>query len=208
MKVYDVSLTVAEGMLAYPGDPDFRRRPFKSVKNGQGSNLSVLTMGSHTGTHVDAPRHIFDGTAGIDRVGPEILVGPCLVLEIKGNCMVELEQLKHAKLKGCTRILFKTANSRQIGRRRFNRGFTALTGAAAGYLVKKGIRLVGVDYLSVDRFHSGDHPAHRIFLKAGVVIIEGLNLKNIRPGKYELFCGPLKIRDGDGAPARVFLMAR
>ncbi|MFH0799237.1 MAG: cyclase family protein [Pseudomonadota bacterium] len=208
MKIYDVTLALEEGMPIYPGDPPFRRRVVSSLAKGASSELSVIETGTHVGTHVDAPAHMVRGGKRVDRLPLDALVGPALVVDmrrIKGH--IDVPHLKRIGWRGAMRILFRTRNSGRWARARaFGRSFTALTGDAARFLVDKGIKLVGVDGLSVDGFKSGTHPAHIPLLKAGVVIVEGLNLEGVPAGKYQLFCGPLKIKDGDGAPARVFLV--
>jgi arylformamidase len=204
-RIYDVTLPLYPRMPVYPGDPEFKRTMFKSMAQGAGSDLSLLTMGAHTGTHVDAPKHILPGRGGIDTLPLEVLVGPCLVCAIKTRDLIEVRHLRACRLSGVFRILFKTGNSRFVHKRPFRQNYVTLSVDAARYLVDRGIRLVGVDYFSVDKPHSGTHPVHQVLLRGNVVIIEGANLYAVPPGRYELFCGPLKIEDGDGAPARVLL---
>lgn len=207
-RFYDVTLSLNPRMSGYPGDPEFKRSMFKSMATGGSSDLSLLTMGAHTGTHVDAPGHILPGQGSVDRLPLEVLVGPCLVCAVTTRALIEVKHLRTCRLAGVSRILFKTGNSAFVAQRPFRQHYVTLAVDAARYLVDHGIRLVGVDYFSVDKPHSGTHPVHQVLLRGKVVIIEGLNLHGVPPGRYELFCGPLKIQGGDGAPARVLLSTR
>jgi arylformamidase len=204
-EIYDVSIPLREGMVIYPGDPPFAREEYRSIAQGASSTNSRLTMGAHTGTHVDAPRHFIDGAASIEAIPPELLVGPCRVFEVNAADAIEAADLEPLDWRGVTRALFKTRNSALWALGQFDERFVHLTRSSAEFLVQRGVRVVGVDYLSVDRFHSPDHPAHMVLLGAGVVVIEGLNLTMIEEGDYELVCAPLLLTGGEAAPARVFL---
>jgi arylformamidase len=175
------------------------------MAEGASSNNSRLMMGAHTGTHIDAPRHFIDGAASIEAIPPEVLVGPCRVFKAEAGEAIEASELERFDWTGVARALFKTRNSALLSLDRFDERFVYLARSAAELLVARGIKLVGVDYLSIDRFHSSDHPAHLILLGAGVVAIEGLNLSAIEPGDYELICAPLLVVGSEAAPARVFL---
>ena len=210
MQIFDVTLEMQRGMVVYPGCPEFGISQVASIAKGASTNQFLLTMGSHTGTHVDAPGHIFDGLGGIETLESETLVGPVRMVYLPFNRHIEVGDLKPLQWKGVLRVVFRTPNSErwEAGEEAFNQNFVALTGEAAEFLAGLRLKLVGVDYLSVDRFKSGDHPAHRALLEAGVTILEGLNLAKVPAGDYELFCGPLRISGSDGAPARVFLVKR
>jgi arylformamidase len=160
----------------------------RSIADGDGYNLSRLDFGAHTGTHVDAPVHFIDGASAAESLPLEVLIGPCVVVE-----GIQAPD-------GAERVLFKTTNSELWARDTFAEDFESLDAAMAQALVDKGVRLVGIDYLSI-----GDEEAHRILLGAGVVSVEGLDLRGVEPGAYELICAPLKLVGCDGAPARVFL---
>jgi len=204
-KIYDVSVALREGMVIYPGDAAFAREEYRSIAAGASSTNSRLTMGAHTGTHVDAPRHFIDGAASIEAIPAELLVGPCRVFEVGVPEKIEAADLEPLDWKGVARALFKTRNSALWALGQFDQRFVHLARSSAEFLVQRGVKLVGVDYLSVDRFHSPDHPAHMVLLGAGVVVIEGINLTMIEPGDYELICAPLLLSGGEAAPARVFL---
>ncbi len=206
MAIYDVSVSLRDGMPVYPGDETFRRAMVSTLAAGGGANLSALHMGAHSGTHVDAPQHMMDGRATVDELPPSALVGPATVVGIEDTQMIGRAELEKHDWRGVERALLKTANSGKLSALdRFVEDFIYLDGEAAQVLAAQKLLLVGVDYLSVDRLHSGTHPAHLALMRAGIIIVEGLDLSGVEPGRYEMFCGPLRIRGGDGAPARVFL---
>jgi arylformamidase len=208
MKLFDISVPVHEGMPTWPGDPALSLKLASSIAKGGVVNLTRIDMGAHTGTHMDAPFHFEAEGHGIDQFPLEVLVGPCRVFDltaIPGH--IDRAALETCDLRGVTRALFKTKNSRRWarGEREFDKNFVAVAADGAKYLVAHGVRLVGVDYLSVEPFGSKEHPVHHTLLRAGVAIVEGLNLTDIAPGDYELIALPIKLRDADGAPARVIL---
>ncbi len=206
MRIFDISVTLREPMPTWPGDDGFRRELTSALQEGDSANVSTLRMGAHAGTHVDAPRHFLETGCAVDEIPPGALVGPCAVIEIRSPDAVTKAELTEHGWDGVERVLLKTANSGELNRRdEFNESFIAIAPDAAEFLASKGIKLVGVDNQSVDAPGSPGHPTHHILLGAGIVIVEGLDLREVPAGRYELLCAPLKIRDGDGAPARVFL---
>ena len=201
----DVSVPLAPGIPAYPGNPAFDLQPVKRIAEGGSSNVSRLTMGTHTGTHVDAPKHFFDDGVGVDGLALELLVGRARVVDITRRGGIGAEDLAAAGLREDLRVLLKTSNSTFWHSAEFRQDYTHLTESGARYLVDQGVKVVGIDYLSVEQFKKPGAPAHRALLGAGIVIIEGLNLAEAEPGMYELYCLPLRITGADGAPARVVL---
>jgi arylformamidase len=197
MEIFDVSVPVRTGMVTYPGDPEVLLERVKAIAEGASANLTRVDMGAHSGTHVDAPLHFLEDGAGAEALPLEPLLGPCVVVEVPGLSEADAA----AAPEGAERVLFKTPNSELWGRDEFPEEFLRFDGAGARLLVERGVRLVGVDYLSV-----GDHDAHRTLLGAGVVALEGLDLRGVDPGEYFLVCAPLKLVGSDGAPARVFLV--
>jgi arylformamidase len=205
--IYDISVPVVNGGLVYPGNPPISITPQQEVSKGGSSNVSALAFGSHTGTHVDAPKHFFDNGATIDQVALDVLMGPAMLICVDDGVMaVTEEHLRLHELKGHTRVLIKTRNSGFIKELEFKKDYTYLTPDGAAYLVGLGVKLVGVDYLSVEQFHSGHHRTHRTLLENDVVIVEGLDLSGPPMGPYDLRVLPLRLAGLDGAPARAVLV--
>ena len=208
-RIYDISLPLATGGVIYPGNPAISITPQQAISKGGSSNVSRLDFGSHTGTHVDAPKHFFDDGAGVDALPLEVLMGPArlLAFDDRVTSIGEAELSAH-DLAGVTRLLLKTRNSAWLasGSAEFHPDYTFLAPDGAEWLVRHGIRLVGVDYLSVEQFHSGHHRTHRTLLGAGIVIVEGLLLSEPAAGDYDFLCLPLRLVGLDGAPARAVLL--
>lgn len=204
-KLLDVSVPLAAGLPVYPGNPDFELQPVKRIADGGSSNVSRLVMGTHTGTHVDAPRHFFDGAMSVDALPLDLLLGRARVVEISKRGGIGEEELAAAGLREDIRVLLKTSNSALWNGEGFHEEYTHLTEAGAKYLVDQGVKVIGIDYLSVEQFKKAGAPAHHALLSQGVVIIEGLNLSEADAGMYEMYCLPLRVVGGDGAPARVIL---
>jgi arylformamidase len=184
-------------MVVYPGDPTFSIERAMSLAGGDIANVSQMELGVHTGTHVDAPRHFFDGAPAVETLDLDVLVGPAVVVEVTGAGDIGPE----AVVDGAERLLFKTRNSEAAHDDVFYEDFASISAEAATRLVEAGVRLVGVDYLSV-----GSEETHQTLLRAGVIAVEGLDLREIEPGAYTLVCLPLKIVGSDGAPARAILI--
>jgi arylformamidase len=204
-KLLDVSVPLTAGMPAYPGNPEFELQEVKRLAAGGSSNVSRLVMGTHTGTHVDAPRHFFDEGIGVDALPLDLLLGRSRVVEVTKRGGIGPDELAAAGLREDLRVLLKTSNSALWNSVGFHEDYTYLTEPGARYLVDQGVKVIGIDYLSVEQFKTPGGPAHRALLSQGVVIIEGLNLAEVEPGMYEMYCLPLRVVGGDGAPARVIL---
>ena len=210
MPFYDVTVPLSNELPTYPGDPGIKVGDWRSLANGDSANVSVVNFGAHTGTHVDAPAHFIEGAAKIESLPLDSLIGECLVVEVPQDHLVVDEPFVTANVPpGTTRVLFKTRNSVFWGdtERGFHEDYVYIDPAAAHWLVESGVKLVGIDYLSDEKFNSDVFPTHLAFLSRGVVIVEGLDLRAVPGGQYELLCLPLKIAggSGDGAPARVIL---
>jgi len=188
----------------YPHNTPFSVEPIKRLARGDSSNVSTLHMSAHTGTHVDAPRHFFDEGAGTESLPLELLVGRARVIEVSSRA-VAAEDLGTIDLSDDIRVLIKTRNSRLWGSPEFHADYVGVTESGAKHLVEHGIKVVGVDYLSVEQFKNPGAPAHHVLLGAGMIVIEGLDLRQVEPGIYEMFCLPLRVVGSDGAPARVVL---
>lgn len=213
MKVHDVSLVLRPGMTAWGNEAGPVITPFRRIARGDSANVSIVSFGDHTGTHVDPPLHFIEGGAGADELPVDALLGPCVLVDHREPGHVTAEWLERAGLPaGTTRLLIKSRNSDRWDdpAAPFTRDFTAVDATAARWCVARGIRLVGVDYLSIEPQgpEKAGYPTHMTLLGAGVVIIEGLDLRGVAAGPYELVCAPLRIAGGDGAPARVFLIER
>ena len=207
--IYDVSLGIGPDMLTWPGDPSVEVDPAKRLAKGDPANVSELRLGTHTGTHVDPPFHFIDGGRTAEALDLTVLVGPALVADLRhaGPSITPAEMDALAVPAGTERILFRTPNSELWGRTpvRFPDTYTSLTPEGARWCIDRGIRLVGTDFLSIERKGTPGHPTHVTLLEAGVIILEGLDLSAVEPGAYELSVLPLKILGGDGAPARAIL---
>lgn len=208
MKIYDITVPVSENVPIYEGDPRVKIDSVRRIAGGDNANVSHLCLGAHTGTHVDAPNHFIDGTRRVDDLDIGKLIGSCRVIEVADSVMaIEPEHL--VDLDGAERILFKTRNSAFWNKpeKGFRTDFTFISPAAARVLADSGVKLVGIDYLSVEQFGSSDFATHIILLEKEIVILEGLDLRAVPAGEYELICLPLKYvgGDGDGAPARTIL---
>lgn len=207
-RYYDVTVPLSAAVPVFPGDPRFHMEFTHRIADGQPYNVARITMGAHSGTHVDAPYHFLADGGTVDQLPMEILIGKCRVLEIGKRDKIERADLESQDLRDDLRVLLKTRMSGQLRVHEFQQDFVYLTPDAAQYLVQAGIKLVGIDYLSVEKFGSEDFAAHHALLGAGVVIIEGLDLSEVEPGEYDMTCLPLRIVGADGSPARVVLRSR
>ncbi len=203
MEIYDISVPVRPGMVTYEGDPDVHLERAFSIADGAAANISRLDFGVHTGTHVDAPVHFIDGAPGAEALPLDVLVGPAHVVDatVVAGALDEKALRGLGLPEGAERLIFKTQNSRLWELHEFSHDFVRLSGGGARHLIARGVRLVGIDYLSV-----GDQDAHHELLGAGVVPVEGLDLRGVEPGEYHLACLPLRLVGSDGAPARAVLI--
>ena len=205
-RLLDVSVPLAPGMPVYPGNPEFEIAQVHRIADGHSSNNSRLVMGTHTGTHVDAPLHFFDGRPGVDQMPLDLLVGRARVIDLPHRGGITEAHLAAAGLREDLRVLIRTPNSALWNTTDgFHTDYTYLTEGGAKFLVAQGVKVVGVDYLSVEQFKKAGAPAHHALLGSGLIIIEGLNLSDADAGQYEMYCLPLRIVNADGAPARVVL---
>ena len=209
MKILDISVSLSAGLPVWPGDPPIAIERYRCISDGNASNDSRIACSVHAGTHVDAPAHFIEKGATIEQLPLDVLIGSATVVELLNDDIITPEILEALSLPEETkRLLFKTKNSALWAdpAHQFNSDFVALSSDAAAWLVKKGVRLVGVDYLSVQLFKDTEPLTHQILLEAGVIIVEGLNLQRLRQGSYQLVCLPLKLAGSEGAPARAVLI--
>ena len=208
MKIYDVTVAVSEDVPIYEGDPRVTIEGVKGIAAGDDANVSKLCFGAHTGTHVDAPNHFIEGTRRVEDLELAKLVGSCRVVQLDDS-VTAIGPEHVGDMNGLERVVFKTRNSAfwNEPEKGFRTDFTYITPEAAQSLVESGVKLVGIDYLSVEQFASDDFATHTTLLESEVVIVEGLDLREVPAGDYEIICLPLKYvgATGDGAPARTIL---
>ncbi len=206
-KWIDVSLTLKSDMVHWPGDPRVSIERVRDMDKGDTVNLSKITMGVHSGTHVDAPVHFIKGAIGIHQILLDSLIGPARVIKISAKDTIKEKELSKQEIKQGQRILLRTRNSinKILHEDTFTEDFVYLEEDAAEFLVSRGIKALGVDYLSVGGYKKNGPNVHRLLLGAEIPVIEGLDLTGALPGNYYMICLPMKILDSDGAPARVLL---
>jgi len=207
-RLIDVTAPLSADLPTFPGDPRFHMEFSHKIAEGKPYNVAMVTMGVHSGTHVDAPYHFLAEGATVEALPLEILMGKVRVVQVGSREAIDVADLEALDLSDEIRVFFKTRMSGQLKSSVFQEDFVYLTTAAAARLVQAGIKLVGIDYLSVERYQSPDFGAHHALLRAGVVIVEGLDLSDADPGEYDMVCLPLRIVGADGSPARVVLRKR
>ncbi len=206
-RIIDISTPVVNGGLVYPGNPAIEITPQQSIAKGASANVSSVFFGSHTATHVDAAKHFFDDGETVDMLPLDRLIGRATVLEFAEDVMqIGAKELDGQPLDGVRRVLLKTRNSALLEQAEFTRNYTFLAPDGAELLAERGVELVGIDYLSIEQFHSGHHRTHRTLLERRIVIVEGLQLGGVAPGVYDFICLPLRLAGMDGAPARAVLL--
>jgi arylformamidase len=205
MKIYDITLVLRPEMPVWPGERQLEIKRIMEIQDGKGANVSEIRTGCHIGTHVDAPLHFIEGGDSIDKVSLDLFVGRASVYDMGLNESISRRDLEPLDIRSGQRVIFKTPNSDLWEYDSFQTEFVYITEDAARYLVDSGVKTVGIDYLSVEKYGLDDAPAHHILLAAGLGVIEGLDLREVSEGEYELFCLPLKLAGSDGAPARAIL---
>ena len=205
MEIFDISAPLVEKGMVYPGDTPFHSEVVSSIKNGDECTLSKLTMSSHSGTHFDAPSHFIPDGLTVENVSLKPFYGPVRVTEYLNKDLITSEEIEPYLEKGVERLLCRTRGSQLIRGGDFKKDHPALTSSAARLIADFGLKLVGIDYITIERA-GGDFPVHKILLGNKIAILEGLQLENIEPGDYILSAFPLKIHRGDGAPCRAVLI--
>jgi arylformamidase len=208
MKIIDISVPVSDSLPVYEGDPPVHISRTADISRGDRMTLSRLTMSAHTGTHVDAPLHFIADGCTVEQLDLDVLIGPARVVELPDvEREITARDLEAAQIPaGTERLLFKTRNSAFWAESGFRRDFIALGPGGAHWLVDHKIRLTAIDYLSIEIFGVPDFPAHKILLAAGVIALEGVDLRAVAPGPYQLVCLPVKLEGAEGAPARAVLI--
>lgn len=206
MTMVDISVPLREDMVVWPGEEDFSLTEGQRLEKGDPCNSTSISLGVHTGTHVDAPWHFVEEGEKIDEIDLDVLIGPVYVLDFRSAKEVDAQMLEDSDLPDdALRLLLRTSNSELWSRTdRFRKDYVALTADAARWVVNRGIRCIGIDYLSIQKYD--DPPlTHETLLRAGVAILEGLNLNRVPAGQYKLLCLPLRLSGCEAAPARALL---
>ena len=204
-KITDISRPIYPGMTVWPKDENVKVIELSSIKKGSKYNLSAIKMGSHTGTHIDAPLHFIDEGNHIGGLDLSRFIGKAHVFEVHSKECVSKNDIIKFPIPENGIVLFKTLNSNEPIDRPFNKKYIYLDISAAQYLVEKKVRTIGIDYLSIEKFNNPGFPVHNLLLSNDIGIIEGLYLKNVSEGSYFLSCLPLKIENVEGSPARAIL---
>jgi len=207
MKIYDISMPLSNNLVSWPGDPQINLNKKRSISNGDACNLTSLEMSTHSGTHIDAPYHFIEDGYTSEFIPLDVLIGRCVVIEVKCKYYIEVDDFIDYSIRRNDRVIFKTLNSEYFssGQTNINFNFVSLSLDAAVFLKEKGVILVGIDYLSIEKYGSVDHEVHEVLLGNNIIVLEGLDLSNVPEGNYHLTCLPLKILGSDGAPARAVL---
>lgn len=200
MKFYDITIPLSDKTIPWPGDTKFNKKENKSS-----AIVSKLTMSTHTGTHIDAPKHFLFNKSGVDSIGLSALVGKFTVVALKSQKLISLADVKKLKIQPRMRLLFKTRNSKLLRKKQFTTEYVSLSIEAAKYLANKKIALVGIEYFGIEAKSAPGHPVHKALLSKNIPIVEGLNLSKIKPGIYQGAILPLLIKNGDGSPVRAVL---
>ena len=207
--IYDITVLLGEESITYPGDPVFSRELVVTLKDQGDCELSSLSMSSHSGTHIDAPSHFIQGGKSIDQYGPADFIFSALIFETKDDRIIRPEEMKNIRIDPGDALLFKTNNSRS-GRCKsgtFSEDYVHLSEEAADLCIEKGVGLIGIDYITIDRYKDATFAIHHKILGNNILILEGIDLSEVPPGHFTLFCPALKIRHGEASPVRAFLLA-
>lgn len=204
--IYDISLTLNDNIVSYPGDPKFEIDNYSSINKGNAANNSQIKIGTHTGTHLDAPKHFIDNGFTIENLSLDYFIGKAKVFEVLNEKVITKKHLENFDIQKDEIVIFKTDNSEILEKSNFHTQYTYFDLSAAEYLRDLKIKTVGCDYLSIEQFNAAGNAVHKTLLKANIVILEGLLLKGIKPGEYFLSALPLKIQNGNGSPMRAVLI--
>ncbi len=208
-KIHDISKPLSIDTTTWPGDPEISLENILKISSGDACNLTKICMSAHAGTHIDAPSHFISDGKTLDLMPLEIFIGECLVCEYIGDNEIDINYIEKINLNGIERILFKTKNSHNRNKKKFDENFISLSDKTALYLIEKKIKLIGIDYLSIEKFHAEKgNPVHMNLLSNNIAILENINLADINPGIYELICLPIFFKGIEAAPARAVLIEK
>ncbi len=204
-KIYDISRNIAEDTTVWPGDPATLIKKIYSFENGDGVNAGAIKMGMHTGTHVDAPLHYIKNGKSVDELDLSYFVGCAKVFDTYLE-LISLEYVRGLDIEKGDIILFKTSNSKISDNEQFREDYVALSFEAAEFLAEKKVKTIGIDYLSIESYSDKNGAVHKLLLEKEIALIESLNLKDVKEGRYFLSCLPLKIRGAEASPVRAVLI--
>lgn len=208
MPIIDITWPLSNDTVVWPGDPSVAIGHDAQISQGDRYHTSTIRFGSHSGTHIDAPRHLVSNGAAVSDIPLDWLIGPCTVIETSAAPLITQKDLSGLNLKNCSRLLIKTSNTEKLKSHAalFLEDFIALDASAADWLINAGIRLIGIDYMSIENpKYSPELTVHKKLLSRNIVILENVDLSQVLPGEYELMVLPLKILHADGAPVRAVL---
>jgi arylformamidase len=205
MKIIDITQPIRPGMVVWPGDRGVTIEVESDIRAGADSHVTRIALGMHTGTHLDAPMHFEPDGISVEQIDLSVLIGPARVFHLPDCPRIEKADLDRLDLDGCERVLFRTSNGARYEQDVFCRDFVALSPDAAAHLADRGVKLVGVDYLSVEPFQNDGWATHHALLRRGVIPLEGLDLRHVEPGDYQLIALPMLIEGAEGAPVRAVL---
>lgn len=206
MKIYDISVPLSSNLVAFPEDPKLEITSLNDIEKGDYYNVSSIKFCSHTGTHIDAPKHFFSNGQTVDNIPLTRCIGCAKVFDLTGKNFIDYDDIKDLNIEKNDTILFKTDNKNAMLNNRIKEDFVYITEKCAKYLASKKINAVGIDYLSIESLDSENSIVHKTLLKSGILIYEGIILTNVPEGKYEISALPLKFENGDGSPARIVLV--
>lgn len=207
--VYDITVTLGGDATTYPGDISYKRTMRETIADGGESNISILNLSAHSGTHIDAPRHFLEGAATIDNYPTERFVAPAHVIAVNDDTCIRPEHLEDVNIQQGDAVLFRTNNS-DIGlptRGVFSEDYVYVSPKTAELCVEMKAGIVGLDYLDVDDYHTDGYPSHHILLRNDVLVLEAIDLADVPAGKYILACQPLKLKGCEASPVRAILIS-
>lgn len=203
-KYYDLSANISEGIVVFPGDPQYKAEEVCSLEKGSQFHLSEIHLGNHTGTHIDFPSHVIKGGKNSNDYPIESLIGQGLIIEVPSSeSSITKDFVKKQPILANDFVFFQTSNSKRPKTATFTNNYVYIEPEAAEELLRKGVKIVGIDYISVDKYESEDLPVHKILLSNDVLIVEGLELNDVPVGRCIIYIMPIKINKMDGLPARI-----
>lgn len=204
VKIYDLSVNISEELVTFPGDPQYKSENISSLEEGSHFHLSEIHLSNHTGTHIDFPSHVIKNGKTSNDFPLASLIGRGLIIEVPSSELsITKDFIKKQPILANDVVFFKTSNSKLSKNAKFTNNYVYIEPEAAEELLKKKVKIVGIDYMSVDKYEYEDLPVHKLLLSNDVLIVEGLELNDMPVGRCEIYIMPLKINKMDGLPVRV-----